>query len=68
MPLKSGAKLHDLRHFHASVMLHHNQNPALASKHLGHASVSTTMDILSHILPGWQKEAANAFVKAMEQG
>ena len=61
-------KLHDLRHFHASVMLQQGQSPALVSKRLGHASVSTTMDIYSHILTGWQKEAANAFAKAMEQG
>jgi integrase len=62
------AKLHDLRHFHASVMLQQNQSPALVSKRLGHASVSTTMDIYSHILPGWQREAADAFAKAMEEG
>ena len=62
----TNAKLHDLRHFHASVMLQQNQSPALVSKRLGHASVSTTMDIYSHILPGWQKEAANAFAKAMD--
>ena len=64
----TGIKLHDLRHFHASVMLQHGQNPALVSKRLGHVSVSTTLDIYSHILPGWQKEAANAFAKAMDQG
>lgn len=61
-------RLHDLRHFHASVMLQHRQSPALVSQRLGHASVSTTMDIYSHILPGWQKEAANAFAKAMGEG
>jgi len=61
-------RLHDLRHFHASVMLQQGQSPVLVSKRLGHASVSTTMDIYSHILPGWQGEAANAFAKAMERG
>lgn len=61
-------RLHDLRHFHASVMLQQRQSPALVSQRLGHASVSTTMDIYSHILPGWQKEAANAFAKAMGEG
>jgi integrase len=60
--------LHDLRHFHASVMFKNGQSPALVSKRLGHASVSTTMDIYTHILPGWQREAANVFAKAMEQG
>jgi integrase len=59
--------LHALRHFHASVMLQQNQSPVLVSKRLGHASVATTMDVYSHVLPGWQKEAADAFAKAMEE-
>ena len=62
------AKIHDLRHFHASVMLQNGQSLLLVSKRLGHASVSTTADIYGHLLPGWQKEAANAFAKAMERG
>ena len=61
-------KSYDLRHLHASVILQQNQSPALVSRRLGHASVSTTMDIYSHVLPGWQKESANAFAKAMKEG
>lgn len=61
------ANLHDLRHFHASVLLQRGQNPGLVSKRLGHASIATTMDIYGHVLPGWQKEASEAFAKAMEQ-
>ena len=63
----TGVTVHDLRHFHASVMLQQGQSPVLVSKRLGHASVSTTMDIYSHILPGWQKEAANAFAQVMDE-
>ena len=63
-----GAKVHDLRHFHASVMLQNAQSLLLVSKRLGHASISTTGDVYGHLLPGWQKEAANAFAKAMEEG
>ena len=62
------ARLHDLRHFHASVMLQQGESLALVSKRPGHASMSTTGDIHAHILPGWQKEAAKAFAKAMERG
>ena len=62
------AKLHNLRHFHASVMLQNGASLLLVSKRLGHASVSTTGDIYGHLLPGWQKEAANNFAKAMEEG
>ena len=60
-------KVHDLRHFHASVMLQSNQSPVLVSKRLGHSSVAMTADIYAHVLPGWQKEAANAFAKPMDQ-
>lgn len=62
------ANVHDLRHFHASVMLQGNQSLVLVSKRLGHSSVTMTADIYAHVLPGWQKEAASAFAKAMEQG
>lgn len=61
-------RLHNLRHFHASVMLQHGQSLVLVSKRLGHASVSTTADIYAHISGGWQKEAARAFAKAMDGG
>ena len=63
-----GAKPHDLRHFHASVMLQNGQSLLLVSKRLGDASIATTGDIYGHLLPGWQKEAANAFAKAMKEG
>jgi len=46
------ARLHDLRHFHASVMFQVGQSPVAVSKRLGHSSVSTTMDIYSHMLGG----------------
>lgn len=63
-----GAKVHDLRHFQASVMLQNGQSMALVAKRLGHASIATTGDIYAHLMPGWGKEAANAFAKAMEEG
>lgn len=65
--LLQGATIHTLRHFHASVMLQ-QQSLVLVSKRLGHASPSITANVYAHILPGWQKEAANAFAKAMEEG
>ena len=61
-------KLHDLRHFHASVLLQSGQNPVLVSKRLGHSTVSMTLDIYGHLLPGWQREAAEVFTKTMNQG
>ena len=62
------ARLHDLRHFHASVMLQSGASLLLVSRRLGHASIATTGDVYGHLMPGAQKEAANAFAKVMEQG
>jgi integrase len=61
-------KLHDLRHFHASLLLQSGQSPVLVSKRLGHSTVSMTLDVYGHLMPGWQREAAEVFAKAMSQG
>ena len=62
-----GLKLHDLRHFHASVLIQRGESPVLVSKRLGHATVSITMDVYAHLLKGYQKDAANGFAKAMRE-
>lgn len=62
------ARLHDLRHFHASVMLQNGASLLLVSRRLGHASVATTGDVYGHLMPGAQKEAANDFARAMDRG
>ena len=56
---------HSLRHFHATLALQQHQNVVVVSKRLGHASVSMTLDIYGHTIPGWQRAAAEAFAKAM---
>ena len=56
---------HSLRHFHATLALQQHQNPVVVSKRLGHSSVSMTLDIYGHTIPGWQRSAAEAFAKAM---
>lgn len=59
--------LRSLRHFHATVALHHNEeDPVVVSKRLGHSSVSITTDIYRHVLPGWQREAAESFARTMD--
>ena len=60
--------VHSLRHFHASVALQAGQNVVVVSKRLGHANVSITSDVYAHVLPGWQKETAEAFADAMASG
>ncbi|MAF38668.1 MAG: hypothetical protein CL696_07320 [Chloroflexi bacterium] len=41
----SGYRLHDARHAHASLMLKHGVHPKIVQERLGHAKVSTTLDI-----------------------
>ena len=57
----SGIRLHDLRHSHASLMLKAGASPKAISERLGHASISITMDVYAHLLPGIQEEAAQRF-------
>ena len=52
---------------HASVALQTGQNIIVVSKRLGHSNVSITSDIYAHSLPGWQRQAADAFAAAMEE-
>jgi integrase len=43
-------RFHDLRHTFASILLNENENPKVIQELLGHANISTTMDIYSHVL------------------
>src|SRR5262249_26556396 len=51
--------LHDLRHSHATHMLASGVHPKIAQERLGHSSVSVTIDLYSHVLPGMQTEAVS---------
>ena len=61
----TGVRLHDLRHTHATLMLAANVHPKVVSERLGHASVTITMDIYSHVLPGIQRDAAEKFSRVL---
>ena len=51
-------RFHDLRHTSATMMLSAGVNPKIVSERLGHATVSITLDIYSHVLPDMQRAAA----------
>ena len=51
----------------ASLYLEQGVNPKTVAERLGHASVTTTLDLYSHCLPGVQGAAAIQFDAAMEQ-
>jgi integrase len=59
-------RFHDLRHTHATLMLKAGVHPKIVSERLGHAKVSITLDIYSHILPGLQEAAAESFDKMLK--
>ena len=62
-----GVRLHDLRHFHATLMLQEGTNPKIVQERLGHSSFAITMDTYSHVAPGLQEQAANNFAVAMKR-
>jgi len=50
-------RLHDLRHTAASLMLQQGVHPKVVQERLGHSTVSLTLDVYSHVLPGLQESA-----------
>lgn len=55
--LPAKVTLYTLRHSCASLLLQAGVHPKIVSERLGHASVTLTMDVYSHVLPGMQEEA-----------
>ena len=56
-----GIRLHDARHTHASLMLKQGVHPKIVQERLGHSSIQITLDTYSHVAPGMQRKAAEAF-------
>lgn len=52
-------RFHDLRHTSATLLLLQGVNPKVVSERLGHADVTITLNIYSHVLPTMQREAAD---------
>jgi len=59
-------RLHDARHTHASLMLKQGVHPKIVQERLGHASIQMTLDTYSHVAPGLQQAAAEAFDKLLQ--
>jgi integrase len=49
-------RFRDLRHGYASILLAQDAHPKVVQEALGHPSVSITLDIYSHLIPGMQQE------------
>jgi integrase len=57
--LPSTIRFHDLRHSCATFLIAQGEHPRVVMEILGHAQMSTTMDIYGHVLPSTQRAATN---------
>lgn len=49
---------HDLRHFHASLLIHAGMSPRAVADRLGHSDVTVTLNVYSHLWPSDDARAA----------
>ncbi|MEE3015173.1 MAG: site-specific integrase, partial [Chloroflexota bacterium] len=56
-----GIRFHDLRHTHATLLMKQGVNPKVVQERLGHSTISVTLDIYSHVVPGMQELAVLQF-------
>lgn len=52
-------RFHDLRHTHAAMLIAQGEHPKTIQTRLGHASISTTLDIYGHLMEGLDAAAAD---------
>jgi integrase len=52
-------RFHDLRHSHATQLLLSGVHPKVAQERLGHSTVTTTLDLYSHVTANMQEDAAS---------
>jgi integrase len=57
-------RFHDLRHSHATQLLLAGVHPKVAQERLGHSTISTTLDLYSHVTETMQEDAALELDKA----
>ena len=51
-------RLYDLRHSCATLLLVAGEHPKVVQERLGHASITLTLDVYSHVVPGMQERAS----------
>jgi len=59
-------RFHDLRHT-ATLLFLQGVHPKVVSELLGHASISITLDLYSHVLPNMQRDASDALDRLLGQ-
>jgi integrase len=63
--LPQSFRFHDLRHTCATLLLRQGVNPKFVQDLLGHADISLTLNIYSHVLPDMGDAAAGAMDAAL---
>jgi integrase len=58
-------RVHDLRHFAATLMLAAGVHPKVASERLGHSTIAITLDLYTHAVEGLDRDAAEKMQEAM---
>ena len=58
--IEKPVRFHDLRHTCATLLLGKNINSKIVQELLGHSTITTTLNIYSHVLPTMQDQAAEA--------
>ena len=56
-------RVYDLRHTHASLLIHEGVHPKKISERLGHSSITLTMDTYGHLFEGSDRDSAEKMEK-----
>jgi integrase len=59
-------RVHDLRHTYATLALLAGIHPKVVSERLGHANISITLNLYSHVTAGMDREAAETVARLLE--
>jgi integrase len=59
-------RFHDIRHSHATQLLADGVHPKVAQERLGHSTITTTMDLYSHVTETMQADAATRLDAAFQ--
>ncbi|HEX8196389.1 MAG TPA: tyrosine-type recombinase/integrase [Pyrinomonadaceae bacterium] len=55
--IRQSIRLYDLRHTCATLLLLVGVSPKVVAERLGHATITLTIDVYSHVLPTMQEAA-----------
>ena len=64
-PEISRVNLKGLRHTHATILLEQGVSPKVIQERLGHTTITTTMNVYSHVTPTMQRAAVKEFTRTL---